>query len=68
MEQFMELLPILIPIIIIELGMRLFAIIDIIKLEQKGLKTRWDKPTLWIILVGIINLWWIAYFIFGKEE
>lgn len=68
MEQFMELLPILIPIIIIELGMRVFAIIDIIKLEQKGLKTRWDKPTLWIILVGIVNLWWIAYFIFGKEE
>jgi hypothetical protein len=48
--------------------MRVIAIIDIIKLEQKGLKTRWDKPTLWIILVGIINLWWIAYFIFGKEE
>lgn len=68
MERFIELLPILIPIIVLELGMKIYAIIDIVRLENKGLKTRWNKPTLWIILVGVVNLWWIAYFIFGKEE
>ena len=68
MELFIDLLPVLIPVIIIELGMRIYAIIDITKLEKKGIKTRWDNPVLWIILVAVINFMWLIYLIFGKEE
>jgi hypothetical protein len=68
METIIDLLPILIPIIIIELGMRIYAIVDIVKLDQKGMKTKWNNPVLWIILVAIINFAWVVYFSIGREE
>ena len=68
MELFLELLPIIIPLIIFDLGLRVFAIVDIVKLEKKEINTRWFKPVVWIILVAIVNLAWVIYFIAGKEE
>lgn len=68
MELILELLPILIPIVIIELGLRVYAIIDIVKLEEKEIKTRWFKPVVWIIIVAVVNLAWIVYLVAGKEE
>lgn len=62
------ILPILLPIVFIEFGMRIYAIVDITKLEKKGLRTRWNNPVLWIILVAVINFFWIIYFLAGKEE
>lgn len=68
MEQLLELLPILIPLVIFELGMRVYAIVDIVKLEDKQIKTRAFQPIVWIILVAVINFAWVFYLIFGKEE
>lgn len=68
MEQLVEFLPILIPLLVLELGMRIYAIIDIIKLEEKEIKTRWFQPVWWIVIVAVINFGWLFYLIAGKEE
>lgn len=67
MEEFTELLPILIPFLIIELGLRIFAIISIAKAKSKGITLRWD-PTIWIVIVAFVNFGWLLYFIIGRTE
>ena len=67
MEAITELLPILIPYIIIELGLRVFALISILKAKSKGITLRWD-PVLWIVIVLFVNFGWLLYFILGRTD
>lgn len=68
MELLLDLLPILIPLVVLEIGMRIYAIVDIIKLENKDMKTRWMQPVWWIVIVAVINFGWLFYILAGKEE
>ncbi len=57
-------LPLIIPIILLELGLLIAALVDIIRRE----KTKGPK-WVWIIVVVAFNLLGpIIYFIFGREE
>lgn len=57
-------LPLIIPIILLELGLLIAALVDIIRRE----KTKGPK-WIWIIVVVVFNLLGpIAYFIFGRDE
>ncbi len=57
-------LPLIIPIILLELGLLIAALVDIIRRE----KTKGPK-WVWIIVVVVFNLLGpIAYFIFGRDE
>ena len=63
-DQFMEMLPFLIPVFLLELGLLVWALIDVARRERvKGSKVVW---ILVIALVGIIGP--IIYFIFGRDE
>jgi hypothetical protein len=64
MEQIREYLPLLIPIIIIQLALVVAALLDWVKRPQ----TRGPK---WLWLILILFVQWlgpIAYFVFGREE
>ena len=62
--QLSSILPLLIPVVILELGLMIFAIIDLIRRERtKGPKWVW---ALVIIFVNFFRP--IIYFIFGREE
>jgi len=64
MNEISQILPLLIPIIIIELGLMIWALIDLIKQPAtRGPKWMW---ALIIILVNFIGP--IIYFIIGREE
>jgi len=64
MNEISQILPLLIPIIIIELGLMIWALIDLIKQPAtRGPKWMW---VLIIILVNFIGP--IIYFIIGREE
>jgi len=67
MENFTEILPILIPFVLLELGLRIFAIINILKAKSKGITLRWD-PTIWIVIVAFVNFGWLMYFVIGKTD
>ncbi len=57
-------LPLIIPVILLELGLMIAALVDVIRRE----KTKGPK-WVWIIVVVAFNLLGpIAYFIFGRDE
>jgi hypothetical protein len=57
-------LPLLIPVFILELGLMIAALVDLIKRE----KTKGPK-WVWILVIVLVNLFGpIAYFLIGREE
>ena len=64
MENISSLIPFLIPIVLLQLGLMAFALVDLIRRERtKGPKWVW---ALVIILVNLIGP--IVYLIVGREE
>lgn len=60
-----EVIPFLIPLIIVEFGLLIFALVDLLKREYY--KT--DTKIIWaivIVIFGIIGP--VIYFIFGRKE
>lgn len=64
-DQIMRWLPLLIPLLIIQLGLLIFALLDLLKSERvtRGPKWVWG---LVIVLVNIIGP--MVYFAVGREE
>ena len=57
-------IPMLVPLVILDLGLRLFAFLDLFKRERvKGTKWVW---ALIVLLVGFIGP--ILYFVLGRED
>lgn len=64
LAQFMELLPYLIPILVIQLALVVVAIIDLAKRET----TRGPK-WVWVLVILLVNfIGPILYFVIGREE
>ena len=64
METIMKNLPLLIPILLIELALLLIALIDLLRRDKtRGPKWAWALAILFIQIFGPI-----AYLIFGREE
>jgi hypothetical protein len=57
-------LPLLIPVFLLELGLMIAALIDLIKRE----KTKGPK-WVWVLVIVLVNLFGpIVYFLVGREE
>lgn len=66
LEQIQQLLPLLIPIILIDIGFRVFAIVDIIKEERQ---VKGNNKIVWILIVGLVSYFgWIIYFLIGRDD
>lgn len=65
LETIQNILPLLIPIVLIDLGFRIFAIIDIIKEDRR---VRGNNKIIWVIAVALVNFGWIIYFLFGRDD
>jgi hypothetical protein len=64
LDQIMKLLPLLIPLFLIQLTLMTVALIDLSKRE----KTRGPK-WMWILIVVFVNMIGpIVYFVVGREE
>jgi hypothetical protein len=64
MEIIQKYLPLLVPLIVIQLGLMIFALVDIFRRE----KTRGPK-WLWIVVVVLGEMIGpILYFVVGREE
>ena len=64
LEQLRQLIPLLIPVILIQFGLMVAALVDLVKRP----KTRGPK-WVWVVVVVFINLIGpIIYFIVGREE
>jgi len=64
MEVLKEYLPLLIPIVLIQLALVIFALVDLVRREQtRGPKWVWVLVILFVNLIGPI-----VYFLVGREE
>jgi hypothetical protein len=65
MEKLTQLLPYLIPIVLLQLTLMVVALVDLIRRE----KTRWLPKWGWALVIILGELIGpIIYFIFGREE
>jgi hypothetical protein len=63
-EEIRPLLPFLIPVLIIQLGLMVAALLDLVKREQ----TRGPK-WMWVVIIIFVNLIGpIIYFLLGRED
>jgi hypothetical protein len=60
-----DILPLLIPIVLIDVAFKIYAIIDILKQDRvvKG-----GNKIIWLLVSVLINYGWVIYFIFGRDE
>ena len=64
MEKLQQFIPLLIPIAVIELGLMIAALVDVIR-SPRVRGPKWA----WILVVVLINfIGPIIYFIFGRKE
>lgn len=64
MENWNQWLPLLVPIIFLQLGLMIFALVDLIRRERtKGPKWAW---ALVIVLINFIGP--VVYLVIGREE
>jgi len=64
MDIIQQYLPYLLPLIVIQLGLLVFALLDLLKRER----TRGPK-WMWIIIIIFVNIFGpVAYLLFGREE
>lgn len=63
-DTIMQFLPLLIPLLLVQLGLMLFAMIDLVRRERtRGPKWVWALVILFVNMIGPI-----IYFIVGREE
>ena len=65
MEELLELLPLLLPLLLIDWGFKIYAIVDMMKEDRR---VRWNNKVIWILISVLVNFGWIFYFLFGREE
>ena len=64
MENISSLIPFLIPIVLLQLGLMVFALVDLIRRERtKGPKWAWALVIIFVNLIGPM-----VYLIVGREE
>ena len=64
-DWLIKYLPLLLPLILLELGLMVFAIVDIARKK----KTKNLSPLIWIIIILCVNtIGSIIYLIFGRAE
>ncbi len=63
-EQFSRLLPFLIPVILLQWGLMVFALVDLVRRER----TRGPKWVWALVIVCINFIGPIVYFVVGREE
>jgi hypothetical protein len=64
MEQIRDIIPFLIPIVILQLGLLVAALVDLARRERtRGPKWMWAAVILLVSFIGPI-----AYFMLGREE
>ena len=65
MQDVGSLLPLVIPVILIQLALQIAALVDLVRRERVAKLPKW----LWAVIIILLNLVGpIVYFILGREE
>ena len=64
-QTMQDILPLFIPLLLIDFGFKIYSIIDIISEDRK---VKGGNKIIWLVFVVLINFGWVFYLIFGKDE
>ncbi len=65
LDTFTEILPFIIPLLILQLALMIVALVDLIKRQR----VRGDNKVLWALVIVLVNIIGpVVYLIFGREE
>ncbi|TVP94914.1 MAG: transcriptional regulator [Acholeplasmatales bacterium] len=64
MDTIIELLPLIIPIVLLEVAMRVYAILDLFKAERH---VKLLGKNAWLVIILLINFGWVVYLLGGRE-
>lgn len=64
METIIDLLPLIIPIVLLELAMRVYAVVDLMKAERD---VKLLGKTAWLLVILLVNFGWVVYLLGGRE-
>ncbi len=63
--DFATILPLLIPILLIQIGLQIYALIDLARQER----VRWNNKWIWVAIIVLGEIFGpIVYFIFARKE
>ncbi len=68
LNQIIDLLPLLLPILLIDFAFKIYAVIDILKEDRRVKGDFSGNKIVWILVSVLINFGWAIYFLFGREE
>ena len=63
--EWSQVILIIMPFLVIELGIRIYAIIDIHKSTRRVLLI---SKNAWTAIVAVVTLGWVVYLLFGREQ
>ena len=65
MEAFLEILPYVLPFIILNVAVQIYSVIDIYKAEREVilLNKKW-----WTVVVIIVSFGWVLYLLAGRKQ
>jgi hypothetical protein len=64
-DTILRFLPLLIPLLVVQLGLLVFALVDLLKPERVTRGPKW----VWVLVIVLVNLIGpIVYFAAGREE
>lgn len=65
-DALLKYLPLLVPIMLIEMGLLIFALLDLLKRPEEQLK---GSKTMWLLIVVLVNIIGpIIYFALGRKD
>jgi hypothetical protein len=65
LKQIVSLLPLIIPLMILEFALMVIALVDVIRRER----VRGNNKVVWIIVIVLVNIIGpIIYLLFGRQE
>ncbi|MCK5388325.1 MAG: PLDc N-terminal domain-containing protein [Candidatus Izimaplasma sp.] len=65
LDMIQNILPLIIPLVLIDLVFKVYAIVDIVNEDRK---VKGGNKIVWILVSVLVNYGWVIYFIFGKDE
>ena len=65
MEDYVLIILLLSPIILLDFGFKIYSVIDIFKVERE---VRHISKIAWAVIVLIISFAWIVYLLIGRDD
>ncbi len=64
-DTIIEILPILIPLILIDLAFRVYSLFDLYKPHREALLL---NKTVWTVVIALVNFGWVIYLLAGRKD